>query len=77
MMRSVMSVKYGGRRGGPNARTWRRANRGKRRVKIGVRAALFFLVVTIATGIIGISLNLKLEKSERTRHAATEKHHGM
>jgi hypothetical protein len=77
MTRSVMIVKYGGKKGGPSARTLRRANRGKRRVKIGIRAAVFFLVVAIVTTVIGISFNSKLEKWEQEHHPATEENRGM
>jgi hypothetical protein len=57
MAKSVMSPRYGSKRLSNSPRTLRRANRGKRRVKVGIRAAIFLAVLIIVGGILGISGN--------------------
>jgi len=64
MTKSVMSPRYGSKRLGNSARTLRRANRGRRRVKIGIRVAIFLAVLIIVGGVIGISGN---QSDERKR----------
>ena len=68
MIKSVMILKYRRGKQGPSARTLRRAIRPSR-IKIGPRVAVFLIMLSLAVGWIGISLNLKFEKWEREHHA--------
>jgi nitrate reductase gamma subunit len=53
---------------GQNARLIRRVNRKKIRTKIGPRVFILFIIATIITGTLAISMNTKLEDWERTHH---------
>lgn len=64
MIKSVTILKHRGGRQGPSARTLRRAMRPARG-RIGLRVAVFLILLSLMVGAIGISLNLKLERWER------------
>ena len=68
MIKSVILLKFRGRRSGPSARTLRRAIRPSR-VKVGFRVVAFVILLSLVVGTIGISLNLMIETWER-EHAA-------
>jgi hypothetical protein len=63
MVKPIVIIKY--RRGpqGPARRTLRRAIRPSR-VKIGIRVAIFLVLLTLLVGWIAISFNRNLEKLE-------------
>jgi hypothetical protein len=73
MTKSVLILKHGGKRQGPSARTLRRANQGKRRVKIGIRATIFFVVLAIIAAVLGTSENVSIEKLQGDHHRVSGK----
>jgi len=63
MVKLIVIIKH--RRGpqGPSRRTLRRALRPSR-VRVGIRVAIFLVLLTLLVGWLGISLNWNLEKLE-------------
>ena len=68
MIKSVMILKRGRGRQGPSLRTLRRAMRPVR-ARVGLRVVIFLILLSLAVGVIGISLNLKFEAWEREHPA--------
>jgi len=58
----------GPRREGPSLRALRRAIRPVRG-RVGWRVVIFLILLSLAVGVIGISLNLRLERWEHERAA--------
>ena len=63
MVKSVIIVKYQRGPQGPSSRTLRRAIRPSR-VKVGLRVAIFLVLLSLLFGAVGISKNRNLEKWE-------------
>ena len=68
MIKSIMILKSRRGRSSPSARTLRRAIRPARG-RVGWRVVVFLILLSLAVGVIGISLNLKLERWEREHPA--------
>jgi hypothetical protein len=64
MIKSLTILKFRKGPQGPSQRTLRRAVRPCRG-RVGIRVAVFLMLLSLVLGTIGISLNLKLEKWER------------
>jgi hypothetical protein len=68
MIKSILILKHRRGRQGPSARSLRRAIRPARG-RVGWRVVIFLILLSLAVGMIGISLNLKLERWEREHPA--------
>jgi hypothetical protein len=69
MIKPILILKHRRGRQGPSLRSLRRAIRPARG-RVGWRVVVFLILLSLVVGIIGISLNLKLEKWEREHPAA-------
>ncbi len=69
MIKPILILKHRRGRQGPSLRSLRRAMRPARG-RVGWRVVVFLILLSLLVGIIGISLNLKLETWEREHPAA-------
>ena len=72
MIKSLIILKFRQGPQGPSQRTLRRAIRPSR-VRVGIRVAVFLMLLSIVLATVGISLNLKIERWEREKTAQSHR----